>query len=148
MRVKPFWMIASRIAPNSAPTTVPEPPSSAVPPMTAAATAMNIIWEPPLVGSKEPTRTWSTIPASPAKRLVSTNVATFTRLTLMPDSAALSGLPPAACAYTPYLVYDSATCMTAMTSRAQTSSDQRQPPSTSPSPPVIGGGVGSALDWM
>ncbi len=109
---------------------------------------MNIMSLPPLVGSKEPTRTWSTTPASPANRLVSTKVAILTRLTLMPDSAALSGLPPAARAYTPYLVYDSATCITATITSAQTSSDQRQPPRKSARPPVIGGGVGSALDWM
>ena len=72
-----------------------------MPPITAEATAMNMVVLPPLVGSKEPTRTWSRIPVKPASRLVITNVATFTRPTLMPDSAALSGLPPAAWMYTP-----------------------------------------------
>ena len=41
----------SSSAPRNAPATVPDPPSSAVPPITADATAKNIVVNPPLVGS-------------------------------------------------------------------------------------------------
>ena len=65
MRLNPFCSSASTNMPSSAPITVPEPPASAVPPMTAAAMAVNVIRvPPPMLGSIELIRNASRMPAN------------------------------------------------------------------------------------
>src|SRR6266545_2424360 len=56
IRLKPSCRTPSTSAPTRAPMMVPEPPARAVPPITAAATAKNMIWVPPALGSIEETR--------------------------------------------------------------------------------------------
>jgi hypothetical protein len=52
IRLKPFCSSARIRAPRSAPMTVPEPPASAVPPMTAAEIAVKTsAVPPPILGS-------------------------------------------------------------------------------------------------
>ena len=71
-------------APSSAPHTVPWPPSSEVPPMTAAAMASSSIVRPASEVA-EPTRAVSTIPAAPAITPIKVKTPTMWRSMLMPE---------------------------------------------------------------
>ena len=65
--MNPSRRIARTSAPRNAPITVPDPPVSSVPPMTAAATASNTFWpDTAAPGSNDPIRIPSIIPAKPA----------------------------------------------------------------------------------
>src|SRR5947208_2306914 len=65
MRLTPFCSSASTSEPSSAPMMVPEPPARAVPPMTAAEMAVNVMpVPPPRLGSMVCTRNASMIPAN------------------------------------------------------------------------------------
>ncbi len=89
--VRPSRSMPRTRAPRKAPITVPEPPASAVPPMTAAATPRNIRSEPPASGSIESTRIASLMPAKPAKTAASMKLPTLIRLVCTPASRRRSG---------------------------------------------------------
>ena len=79
----------------------PEPPKSEVPPMTAAAIAMNIRSGPPCSGTMVVIRVESRIPAKPASRFASTKFPILIMRTLIPASAAPIRLPPVATVWSP-----------------------------------------------
>jgi hypothetical protein len=111
-------------APISAPTTVPEPPASSVPPMTAAEMPSNrTSLAPDGSGWTELVRTASRIPTSAAHVLHRMKLRMITIRTLIPASAAPRRLPPTATVYRPQRVRLSTTCSTSTTSSAQMSSE-------------------------
>src|ERR1035437_2249012 len=141
--LKPSCSTASNRAPRAAPTTVPEPPSSAVPPMTAAATAVNIRLLPPALGSNDfailvPSR----IPANPERTAVSTKARILIRRTLMPASDAPIMLAPVAMVWAPHRVWERTTCMTRMITTVQVSSAHCQTPKIFGTIPSCGAGSG------
>ena len=75
---------------------VPDPPISDVPPMTAAATARNMMSVPPCSGRIDVMRVESRIPAKPPSTLQSTKLPILIQRTLTPLSLAPIGLPPVA----------------------------------------------------
>ena len=94
--VKPSRRMPSTHAPMNAPITVPLPPASSVPPMTAAEIAWNMIPAPPASGSVVVIRTASMIPAKPASVLASMKLRTFVQRTRMPASREPRRFPPTA----------------------------------------------------
>src|SRR5439155_1395992 len=74
MMFRPVRRMMITPTPMNPPTTVPTPPKSEVPPMTAPATARNIRSGPPWSGTIVVTRVESTIPAKPASTFASTKL--------------------------------------------------------------------------
>src|SRR6266508_2132451 len=92
MRFMPFCSSASTSAPRNAPATVPDPPASAVPPITAADTARNMIPKPPpMLGSMVLMRKASRIPTKPPRVLTIMKLTILMRPARMPASVATSG---------------------------------------------------------
>src|SRR5215211_6836841 len=81
-------------APIKAPITVPDPPVSAVPPITAAAMAYSVSTAPPLKGSAEPEIVEVIKPANAANPLKIMKVVIFMRSVRTPISLAASRLLP------------------------------------------------------
>src|SRR4029453_8763108 len=80
-------------APSSAPTIVPMPPLTEVPPITAAAITLSSIPVPRLLTAALSRAIW-TAAASPTSKPIRVNVLTIVPLVLMPASSAASGFPP------------------------------------------------------
>jgi hypothetical protein len=84
-------------APINAPTTVPEPPASRVPPITAAEIpSKRTELAPAGSGWTDVVRTASITPTSPAQRLQMMKLRMITQRTLIPASAAPIRLLPTA----------------------------------------------------
>ena len=95
--IRPSCSTPRNSAPISAPTTVPEPPRSSVPPITAAAIAWKrISFEPDGSGVAVTVRTASRIPTSPASVAHRMKLRISTSRTRIPASAAPRRLPPTA----------------------------------------------------
>ena len=101
--VKPMFRMASTQTPRKPPMIVPDPPISDVPPMTAAATARNMMSVPPWSGRIDVIRVESRIPAKPPSTLQSTKLPILIHRTLTPLSLAPIALPPVATVWTPHL---------------------------------------------
>src|SRR5471032_535870 len=93
-------------APTTAPSTLPIPPDSAVPPITAAATACSSR-PSPIEGSAAPSRSTWIKPAKPASTEHSTKENSFTRRAGTPLDMDASRNPPVAFIQLPRLVADS-----------------------------------------
>ena len=83
-RLMPLSSDAITSAPSSAPHTVPCPPSSDVPPMTAAAMASSSIMRP-ASDVAEPTRAVSTIPATADSSPITVKTPTMCRSMEIPE---------------------------------------------------------------
>ncbi len=140
--VKPSFSMPRTIAPNSAPMTVPSPPVSSVPPITAEAMAENMISVPPESGSIEPMRKASRMPAKPPSTLQSTKLPVLIIRTLMPTSAAPTGLPPVAMVWRPQRVFLSTNCSRRASKTAQPISAMALAPKTAVKPAPAWGWTG------
>src|SRR3712207_8691391 len=78
--------MTSTRAPRNAPVTVPTPPSSAVPPMTAAAMHSSTMSGPPASGSMELMRNDSMIPTNPPSTPARMKLPILMRAMLTPAS--------------------------------------------------------------
>ncbi len=111
-------------APISAPTTVPDPPASSVPPITAAEIASNrISFAPATSGWTEDARTASRIPTKPPAVLQRMKLRIITRRTRTPASEAPSLFEPTATVCRPQRVNVSTICPTITITIAQISSE-------------------------
>src|SRR6266705_2852646 len=147
-RVKPSLRMESTRTPRKAPTIVPRPPISEVPPMTAPAAAANMIRVPPASGSMDVMRNPSSIPAKPPKTLHSMKLPILTLLTLTPVSLAPSRLLPVATVCRPHLVKESTICITITIAIAQMISEYGLLPNTWLKAPTFGVRAGKPLEMV
>src|SRR5712691_176971 len=125
MMLRPVRRMMSTATPMKPPTTVPTPPNSEVPPITAPATARNIRSGPPWSGTIVVMRVESTMPAKPASTFASTKFPILIARTLTPLSAAPRRLPPVAKVHRPRRVQVRIACTTRTSPSAQKNSELR-----------------------